>query len=156
MSWTKFFFVLNIILLISLWLFTILSQFQLPEIVPTHFDLQGNPDDFGDKNSNWLMPIIATMNYVLLQHVAKETDSPLLNVPNSLRKDKKLVELFVQVLTTFLLVLFLTIQIGSYFVAMGFESRLGYSVLIEIILMFVVMVGFFIYAKKKNKTFTES
>jgi uncharacterized membrane protein len=49
----------NIILWVIYFVYVYLQYQHLPDMIPTHFDANGIPDDFGSKNSIWLLPIIA-------------------------------------------------------------------------------------------------
>ncbi len=55
-----------LILLISTWAFTIYHFNKLPDIIATHFDFSGKPNDFGSKYTIWLLPVIMTFVYVLI------------------------------------------------------------------------------------------
>jgi len=44
-----------------LWVFTITVYSDLPEIIPTHFDLSGQPNDYGSKMAIMFLPVIATL-----------------------------------------------------------------------------------------------
>jgi uncharacterized membrane protein len=55
-----------LIFLISTWGFTIYNFNKLPDIIATHFDLNGKPNGFGSKNTIWLLPIIITLVFILI------------------------------------------------------------------------------------------
>jgi uncharacterized membrane protein len=55
-----------LIVLIATWGFTIYHFNKLPDIIATHFDLNGNPNGFGSKFTIWLLPIIITLVYILI------------------------------------------------------------------------------------------
>ena len=55
-----------LIVLIATWGFTIYHFNQLPDIIATHFDFNGNPDGFGSKYTIWLLPVIITLVYILI------------------------------------------------------------------------------------------
>jgi uncharacterized membrane protein len=55
-----------LIVLISTWGFTIYHFNKLPDIIATHFDLNGKPNGFGSKNTIWLLPIIITLVFILI------------------------------------------------------------------------------------------
>lgn len=50
---------INIILLIVYLTYVYMHYQHLPEIIPTHFGPDGVADNFGTKNSIWILPIIA-------------------------------------------------------------------------------------------------
>ena len=45
------------------WL-TVLSFFQLPDTIPTHFDVKGAVDSYGDKSNILTLPIVGAMMFV--------------------------------------------------------------------------------------------
>jgi uncharacterized membrane protein len=55
-----------LIVLIATWGFIIYHFNKLPDIIATHFDLNGNPNGFGSKFTIWLLPIIITLVYILI------------------------------------------------------------------------------------------
>ena len=58
----------GVILLILFWS-------DMPDTVPTHFNIQGEPDGWGSKNSLILLPILATFLFVLLSFIEKRPQS---------------------------------------------------------------------------------
>ena len=57
--------------ILSIWGYLINLYSEIPEIIPRHFSLSGEPDAFGDKSLLWLLPIIATIIYAAMTYVAK-------------------------------------------------------------------------------------
>ena len=55
---------LCLIVLIILWGGTIAGYPGLPEQIPTHFNAAGEADDYGSKNSIFILPIVATLVYI--------------------------------------------------------------------------------------------
>jgi len=53
-----------LIVLIVTWGFTVYHFNKLPDIIATHFDISGKPNDFGSKYTIWLLPAIITFVYV--------------------------------------------------------------------------------------------
>lgn len=45
------------------WILVIKCYQQLPESIATHFDMNGNPDDYGSKNNLFILPAIGTALY---------------------------------------------------------------------------------------------
>lgn len=56
--------VLGWAVMLVLWVYTIFSYASLPEIIPTHFNGAGVADDFGSKDTIWLLPTIASVIFV--------------------------------------------------------------------------------------------
>jgi uncharacterized membrane protein len=49
--------------MLAVWGFTIFSYKSLPASIPIHFDLNGNIDGWGDRNSIFLLPFISSVLY---------------------------------------------------------------------------------------------
>lgn len=146
----KFFFILNILILIANWGFVIYNYFSLPEIVPTHFGVSGEVDGFGDKKMYFILLGIATALFVLMNYLSQNPYAPGLNIPDKMRENKDLTALFVQVLNFFCMVLFANISYESFSVALEKQQDLSLFTPIWLGLMFVVMFAFIIYANKQK------
>jgi uncharacterized membrane protein len=49
------------LLIFAIWGLTILNYQNLPDIIPTHYNVAGVADGFGDKRRIWTLPLIATV-----------------------------------------------------------------------------------------------
>lgn len=49
---------------VILWSLTLGSYADLPEIIPTHFDVSGKPDGYGSKSSILALPVLGTVIYI--------------------------------------------------------------------------------------------
>ena len=54
-----------------LWAITLVAFFNLPDIIPTHFNAKGEVDDYGSKLTLFILPVIATLLYLLLTLINK-------------------------------------------------------------------------------------
>ena len=45
------------------YLLILVFYFDLPDTIPTHFNLQGEADDFGHKSTLWIIPVLSTALY---------------------------------------------------------------------------------------------
>lgn len=52
--------------LILLWILVLKSYNKLPEIIPSHFNPSGQPDDTSNKNFIFILPVIGTFVFFLL------------------------------------------------------------------------------------------
>ena len=59
------------ILLVLLWLFTGWSYFQLPAIIPVHFNGAGKADSYGSKMTLFIMPVLGTLIYLGITQLNK-------------------------------------------------------------------------------------
>ncbi len=148
----KGFKVLNYAFLLLFCGYTIVTYFQFPEVVPIHFNLSGEADGFGSKNMNWFLVLVGTALFFFMQYCAKNPYTPGLNIPETLRNNKELTNLFCQVICLIILILFLDIQYESVEVAQHRQKEISHLTLFLIGFMFIVMFGFFIYAKNRNRT----
>ncbi|XZF13513.1 DUF1648 domain-containing protein [Chitinophagaceae bacterium MMS25-I14] len=62
----KFLEICSFLLLISAWVIAGYGYSILPETIPTHFDLQGKINGYGNKLTVFILPFIAVLLYVLL------------------------------------------------------------------------------------------
>lgn len=46
------------------WVLPLIFYFQLPEIITTHYGIDGKPNDWGSKNSIFILPVISTILYI--------------------------------------------------------------------------------------------
>jgi len=54
---------ISLLLLLGL---AFLNYGQLPEQIPTHYNISGNPDGFGSKTSFWVLPLVGLVLYVFM------------------------------------------------------------------------------------------
>ncbi|MBS1570813.1 MAG: DUF1648 domain-containing protein [Bacteroidetes bacterium] len=145
--------VLNVIILVFHWVFVVFYFFKLPNIIPIHFDLDGNVDGYGSKKSIILLPIISTGIFFLLQYMSKNPYAPGLNIPDEMRENPQLTELFLQSLCLLCLLMFVSIDWEITQVAVGKIPPQLFMPIVLLVLMFIMMFVFFYIAKriKKNK-----
>jgi uncharacterized membrane protein len=48
---------------VILWIIPAIAWSSLPEVIPTHFGIDGRADDWGSKNTLFILPLIATVLY---------------------------------------------------------------------------------------------
>jgi uncharacterized membrane protein len=49
------------VLTTSMWIYVLMKYQSLPDIIPTHFGMNGMPDGFGDKSVLFLIPILVSL-----------------------------------------------------------------------------------------------
>lgn len=149
MNWNKIVKISGVILLAFIWIYPVANYASLPKMIPIHFDLHGKADGFGNRILIFLMPVVATFLYWLLQYLSKNPDSELLNVPNAMRKNRNLTKNFVKMMLMYILILFAVITFESIEIAKGNYHNLTKVSTVIIVLMFATIIGYFIYARKK-------
>src|SRR5690554_7451042 len=58
--------ILSYLLLMIFWIVIIVSFKYLPAEIPTHYNGRGQADAFGDKETIFMLPVIATLLFILL------------------------------------------------------------------------------------------
>ncbi len=111
--------VLSFLILIFIWVFTIVNFKNFPETIPIHYDLSGNPDGFGSRNTEWFLNIVATAMFVMLFAVSKKPNDPLLNIPQNIKENPILTELVVSIMLLIVMAMFGVISYESTLNALG-------------------------------------
>ena len=142
--------VFNFAILLGNWVYVLFYFFNLPQLSPTHYDLGGNADAFGDKKSIFVLMFVVTALWMLLQYMSENPNSPGLNIPEKLRDDKDLTKLFVQGMLFFVMILFFGISYSTLQISLGKEEVLGFFPLILIGTMFLYMFTFFAFVHFKK------
>jgi uncharacterized membrane protein len=83
----KLLLIIQVLLFLFLWIYTIIHFSELPEIIPQHYGFDGKPNVYGNKSMIWTLPIIGSLLFLLLNHVSKNTDSELLNISPKLNSE---------------------------------------------------------------------
>ena len=52
------------IAVLGIWVLTIVNYFELPEIIPTHYNGTGKADGFGSRSTILVLPIISTILFI--------------------------------------------------------------------------------------------
>lgn len=126
----------------------------LNQNVPTHFGANGTPDSWGDKSSMLLIPIVAIILYSALTALNKFPH--LFNYPvpiteGNAAKQYQLAKSLLSALKFTTTGLFLYIQLQTINVAKDFQSGLGISFLIVLIIgSFIPIVMYFVIASKNK------
>lgn len=107
--------------------------FQLPEKIPTHFNLRGEANGFGNKSTLWILPIISALVYFFMSSVATKMKPWKFNYPTRVTEKNapKLYALSIQMMVWLNLgiaLMFLTITGEIILKAIQYEGfQLGWS-----------------------------
>ncbi|EJL72115.1 DUF1648 domain-containing protein [Chryseobacterium populi] len=147
---TRILLTISVFLLISIWVFVGWKYAGLPEIIPTHFDMNGHMDGQDHKKIIWFLPSIATFLFFILFAVTRDIHSPMLNIPDNFR-NKESVELFsYSILLSLLLLLGYTI-LKTVSMAEGKTNTLGNLFFVFLGLLFAVIGTNILIMFKKGK-----
>lgn len=130
--------IVNTLLLFVIWGFTGVKYAGLPEIIPTHFNFQGQVDGESGKAAIWTLPCIATFIYFIFIWTSKNPNTHFINVPKNFRNEKAL-QLYLFALELPVMILFLDIIVESIRVAEGKQTELSNAVFFILGAMFVVI-----------------
>lgn len=142
------------ILLSVLWILFLFTYYDLPDTIPIHYNASGVPDDFGNKTTIILLPIIGTILFWLLTIINKHPR--IFNKTTSLnRQDTKQDFTYVTRLFRFyklaIVIIFSLIVLFTYLTAIGKTKGLGVWFLPFIICIMMIPTIFFIYKAYKAK-----
>ena len=127
---------------------------QLPDVIPTHFGVNGMPDAYGDKNNLWWLPAIGVILYIglkILTNYPHIFNYPVIVTPENAEKLYRSGTRLVRFVNATTSVVFLYISYHSIQVAMGQASGLGSYLLIAIIILFTLPIVYFIVRMVRNK-----
>jgi uncharacterized membrane protein len=63
--------ILGWLMLIIIWVIVIINYAKMPDSIPTHYNAAGNADEYGDKSSIFLLPIIASVVFVVMTVISQ-------------------------------------------------------------------------------------
>ncbi|WP_262149380.1 DUF1648 domain-containing protein [Chryseobacterium foetidum] len=148
MKLSTVFFIASILLLSFIWGFTIFSYSNLPEIVPTHFAVNGTVNGENHKNTIWFLPVIGSFLFLLLAGIPRNPESPMLNVPQSFRNKEKL-KVFAYSLLFVILLLLADTVVESILIAQSKLTEMSNAVFFLLVLLFFT-IGFHIFKMIKE------
>lgn len=137
---------------------TITNYANLPDSIPTHFDSQGFPDDWGSKNEVIAYPAIGFFVYILFTGISimlAVTSDPkkLINLPSRIKdalSDTQAEELRTELVRYLLALKIVVVGMMTYLlfgnieVALNHASSLGYWPFIFIVTI-LILVGLILY-----------
>ena len=117
---------------------------QLPEKIPTHFDFEGKPDQFGKKGFAFLLPILSTVFFIAFFFITKNPENG--NFPIELTKANYEIQYFIMTLVLkwllFLVsLLFLNLQDYIFRYSFNADSKARVHILLFIPIIFVSVMA---------------
>jgi uncharacterized membrane protein len=142
------------LLIIIIWGLTLFVFFKLPTIIPTHFNASGQPDDYGNKLTILILPIIATLVYLGLTKLNQHPHS--FNYINSITEDNAekqytIATRMLRILKTAILIIFSNIILFTYFTTKGITNGLGIWFLPLTLSIVFIPIIFYIFKLYKTK-----
>ena len=127
---------------------------KLPDMVPTHFNFTGEADAWGAKSSILLMPAIVVILHIILTMVSRFPhlfNYPVRITEENARQEYILGRYFLKVLKLLIVWMFFFISRFTISIALGEKTNLGNIMWVMMVTMFVILVGYFIFAFKLAK-----
>jgi uncharacterized membrane protein len=117
--------VVSLLMLIAFWIIVLNGFQELPLTIPNHFDLTGNPDGYGSRNSILALPSVATLLFILLTLVNKNPSKfnyPFTITELNAAKQYRLAGNFIRFLRISIVIVFMVI----FFFTSGASVEEGY------------------------------
>ncbi len=128
---------------------------QLPDTIPTHFGINGQPDAFGSKYQLWILPAVGIVLFTGLSILARFPH--VFNYPgkitpeNAAEKYRMAVQL-IRVLNVFLVFVFVYITLTAIRTAQGEQEGLGNWFIILFVLLISFIMVFYLYQLMKERS----
>jgi uncharacterized membrane protein len=141
--------------LVLMWGLTVYTYLKLPDTIPTHFNASGKVDDFGNKMTLLILPILATLMYLGLTLLNKYpyifNYSTKITQENA-QKQYTIATRLLRILKLVILIIFSLIILIVYFTSIGITNGLSFWFLpLTIILIFIpTVISISQSFKKKN------
>lgn len=135
--------------LFLVWLFILISYKDLPEIIPVHFDIQGNPDKYGGKENIFLAPCVFSAISIAMIFLSKY--QPLLS--NSNKTISKIDQKYIvkKMLLLGLILSCLVVIIANSMIFSELENSSNILLVTAFILILVSLFGLWYYKYKVYK-----
>ncbi|MDH6251179.1 putative membrane protein [Chryseobacterium sp. H1D6B] len=139
--------IINLALVVFLCGLTIKKYMILPNRIPIHFDFEGKPDNYGNKNFAFLFPIMGLIFYGGFYFISSSPD--LVNYSVAITETNKDKQFFIGILFMkwmLLIVLLLFINIQDYMFRYSFneKTRLRVPIWAPLVLIFFSVAAFII------------
>ena len=138
----------------GIWALPLINYFDLPEIIPIHFNGAGKADEFGNKTHIFILPIISTLLFIGLRTLNKHPH--IFNYPNQITKENALDQYtnatrMMRVLKLVIIVLFGLIVFRKFQIVNGHADGLGTWFLPFTIGVFIILTLYFLMMSMKDK-----
>ena len=129
-----------------LWVFISMMYNHLPDTVATHFNLAGEADGYGEKRTIFMMPIMASLQFIILSAVQEYPhlfNYPVTITPENVKRQYTNAIRMMRVLKIVLVAIFGTIEIYSNSEYLGLELN-GYWLMPVVLAILILPIGYFI------------
>ncbi|WP_339877628.1 DUF1648 domain-containing protein [uncultured Algoriphagus sp.] len=143
--------------ILAIWGLVIVNYSTLPNSIPTHFNAAGVPDTYGSKPELFVLPIIATLTFLLVTFLNKFPE--IFNYPTDITTSNASAQYLnstgmMRYLKMILVVIFGTIVYNKIQLAQGISEGLGVWFLpINLGLLFIPLIYFISNSFRLSKKF---
>lgn len=140
--------------MILLWTLAAVAFFKMPDTVPAHFNASGQADDYGNKVTIFILPIIATLLFIGL--TALNRYPQIYNYPGKITEANVMYEYskatrMVRFLKVLITIVFTTITLSTFLTAIHVINGLGSLFLpLMIVLLSVLTISSAVMAFKQK------
>lgn len=138
--------IVSFILLIFIWDYIFINYRNLPLSVPIHFDWDGKPNFFVPRIMIWFLAGIATIIYLLIFYLTKNLNSPMLKMPQNIKKDTMKAERIVSVFHFIIMLVLTVITYESIAVGVGKYEAVSPLTNYLIVVLFLGVIAMMIYS----------
>jgi uncharacterized membrane protein len=144
------------IFLIILFALPIYFHNKIPEIIPTHYNISGVPDDYGSAGTLWLLPITGLVIYIVitvLESYPYIYNYPVKITPQNAYRQYTMATRLMRFLKTVVLIMFSFLTYQTIEVALGNKYGMGKILLpVFLIAVFGILI---VYLVKSRNTRTD-
>lgn len=145
---------IGIVALLMLFLIPLMYYGELPNSIPSHFDIHGEVDAYSNKSILWLLPMIGLITYIGLAFLNRYPH--IFNYPKKITIENaayqyKMATRFIRSLNTLIIGLFTYLSYSTIQLALGNQSslRMCISILFVILILSLILVYSFQSYRKK-------
>jgi uncharacterized membrane protein len=126
---------------------------KLPETIPTHFNMSGQPDDFGSKSSFWTLPAVGLVIYIgftLLVKIPEKFNYPITITPANAQRQYLLAIRMIRTLKGVIQWIFFLILLVMVRSAFHGSAKGVYMVPVILVLATLPIIIYFILALRNK------
>ena len=138
----------------SLWLLFIFNYKELPQIIPTHYNLKGEVDNLGEKSTLIFLPIVASIIFIGLSIVSRFPH--LMNYPTTItienvRAQYQISTRLLRILKISIVIIFSLILYSTILHANKNSHDLGKWFLPSVLILIFVPIFYYLIKASKDK-----
>jgi len=141
------------VLFLMVSIYPILTYSDLPETIPTHFNLQGEVDDWGERSTILMLPVFASITYIgmtLIQRYPQAMNYPVKIKPEKLPAVYQIGIRFMRYMKTVGIITLASITMNTYSIAV-FKKDLGFVKWIYPVFIIAFVALTIVNVKQTNK-----